>query len=333
MNRRSILFLLCAVVAAAGSAFGAPAWRPVRPVTVIVPWPAGGSTDMTARVLASQMERFLGQRIVIVNTPGAQGSIGMKDVWEAPRDGYTWGANASTDMVSYAVLGRLAQSHRDWRYFYVLWAPNLIAVRADSPYRTVEDLIAAMRARPGQVSVASAGVGSSGHLAAETFRLLANVTYRHVGYAGGAPAVVAAAAGETDAVMQLSMEAADLLRARRLRALAVMSKRPLEIEGYGVVPALGRVFPRMPEVGSYFGLVVPRDMPAEVVAGIQAAFVPAAEQPAVRRFARDRGVQALALSGAAADQATEEQAVRVACTLRDAKLAAKDPAEVGIRCP
>lgn len=333
MSKRSVLLLVVTVLATAGLASAAPGWRPARPITVIVPWPAGGSTDMTARVLGSQMERFLGQRIVIVNTPGAQGSVGMKEVWDRPRDGYTWGANASTDMVSYPILGRLPQTHRDWHYFYVLWAPNVIAVRTDSRFRSVEDLIAEMRAKPGHVTVASAGVGSSGHLAAETFRLLANVTYRHVAYAGGAPAVVATVAGETEVVMQLSMEVAEMLRARRLRALAVTSKQALEIEGYGTVPPLGRVFPRMPEVGSYFGIVVPRDLPGEIVRTIQEAFVPASKEPAVKRFARDRGVQSVTLFGEAADRATEEQAVRVGCTLREAGLAVKDPSEVGIRCP
>lgn len=333
MNRWSVLLLLVTVVAAAGSAFAAPAWRPVRPVTVIVPWPAGGSTDMTARVLASQMERFLGQRIVIVNTPGAGGSIGMKEAWDRPRDGYTWAANSSTAVISYPLLGQLDVTHRDWLYFYVLYAPNVVAVPAGSPYRTVKDLAEAMRARPGSVRVSSAGAGSSGHLGAETFRLAVGATYRHVAYAGGAPAVVAAVQGEVEAVMQLSMEVAEMLRAGRLRALAVMSRTRLTIEGYGVIPPITQAFPTFPETGSYFGLMLPKDTPGEIVSAVEAAFRAAAEAPAVKLFARQNGVVAVSLSGPRALEVTEQKARRVAWVLFEAGLAKKSPAELGIPRP
>ncbi len=333
MRKRSVLLLVVALLATAGLAYAAPGWRPARPVTVIVPWPAGGSTDMTARVLASQMERFLGQRIVIVNTPGAGGAIGMKEAWDRPRDGYTWAANSSTAVISYPVLGQLEVTHRDWLYFYVLYAPNVIAVPANSPFRTARDLAEAMRARPGAIRVSSAGAGSSGHLGAETFRLAVGATYRHVPYAGGAPAVVAAVQGEVEAVMQLSMEVAEMLRAGRLRALAVMSRSPLTMEGYGVIPPITQVLPNFPETGSYFGLMLPKDMPADIVATVEAAFRPASEAPAVRLFARQNGVVAVSLSGRQATEVTEQKARRVAWTLFEAGLAKKSPAELGIPRP
>lgn len=334
MRRRCVFLVgLCAVLALTGLASAASAWRPVRPVTVIVPWPAGGSTDMTARVLGSQMERYLGQRIVIVNTPGAGGSIGMKEAWERPRDGYTWAANSSTAVISYPVLGQLDVTHRDWLYFYVLYAPNVIAVPANSPFRTARDLVEAMRARPGAIRVSSAGAGSSGHLGAETFRLAVGATYRHVAYAGGAPAVVAAVQGEVDAVMQLSMEVAEMLRAGRLRALAVMSRTPLSLEGYGTIPAITQALPNFPETGSYFGLMVPKDMPGEMVSAVEAAFRPASEAPAVQLFARQNGVVAVSLSGRRAADVTEQKARRVAWILFEAGLAKKSPAELGIPRP
>ncbi len=331
--RPHVAILASAVLILAGIGPAAAAWKPVRPVTVIVPWPAGGSTDMTARILASQMERFLGQRIVIVNTPGGGGSIGMKEAWDRPRDGYTWAANSSTAVISYAVLGQLDVTHRDWLYFYVLYAPNVIAVPSNSPYRTVMDLAEAMRARPGAVRVSSAGAGSSGHLGAETFRVAAGATYRHVAYAGGAPAVIAAVQGEVEAVMQLSMEVAEMLRAGRLRALAVMSSTPLTIEGYGVIPAITQAFPNFPETGSYFGLMIPKDTPGEIVSAIEAAFRPAAEAPAVRLFARQNGVVAVSLTGRRALEVTEQKARRVAWLLFDAGLARRSPAELGIPRP
>jgi tripartite-type tricarboxylate transporter receptor subunit TctC len=325
---------LAVILLASAATLAAPSrWRPVRPVTVVVPWPAGGSTDMTARVLASQMERPLGQRMVIVNTPGGGGSIGMKEVWDRPRDGYTLTANSSTAVTSYAILGLLDLTHRDWVYFYTLYAPNVIAVRRDSPFKDVKDLVDAMKARPGAVTVSSAGAGSSGHLAAETFRLTAGVTYRHVPYAGGAPAVVAAVAGEVDAVMQLSMEAAEMLRAGRLRALAVMSRLPLEITGYGTIPAITRAIPNFPDTGSYFGLMAPKDMPAEILAAIDEAFKTGAGTFTVQSFARQNGVESVVLSGKEAADITELKARRVAWILFDAGLAKRSPVELNLPRP
>lgn len=333
LSATGLVVLAVGMVAAGPGLAGPPAWRPTRPVTIIVPWPAGGSTDMTARILASQMEKPLGQRIVIVNTPGGGGSIGMKEVWDRPRDGHTWTANSSTAVISYAVLGQLDLTHRDWLYFYTLYAPNVIAVKADSPIRDVKELIDAMKARPGAVTVSSAGAGSSGHLAAETFRLAAGTTYRHVAYPGGAPAVVAAVAGEVEAVMQLSMEVAEMLRAKRLRALAVMSSTPLELHGYGTIPAITGTIPTFPETGSYFGIMIPRDVPAPIVAAIDEAFQQGADTFTVRGFAKQVGVAHVVLSGKRASDVTESKARRVAWTLFDAGLAKRSPADLGIPKP
>ncbi len=329
-----VLLALVAGAAGTGAVVAGPApWRAARPITVIVPWAAGGSTDMTARVLSSQMEKHLGQRIVIINTPGGGGSIGMKEAWDKPRDGYTWTANSSTAAISYAVLGQLDLTHRDWLYFYILYAPNVIAVRVDSPIRDVKGLVDAMKARPGAVTVSSAGAGSSGHLASETFRLAAGTTYRHVAYAGGAPAVVAAVAGEVEAVMQLSMEAAEMLRAKRLRALAVTSSTPLELDGYGVIPAVTTAIPNFPETGSYFGIMVPRDMPPAVVAAIDEAFQQGGDTFTLRSFAKHVGVAHVVISGRRAADLTEAKARRVAWTLFDAGLARRSPADLGIPKP
>lgn len=288
---------------------------------------------MTARILASQMERPMSQRIVIVNSPGGGGAIGMKEVWDRARDGYTWTANSSTAVTSYAILGQLTLTHRDWLYFYTLYTPNVIAVRNESPFKNVNDLVAAMKARPGAVSVASAGAGSSGHLAAEVFRLTAQTTYRHVAYAGGAPAVLAAVAGETEVVMQLSIEAAEFLRAGRLRALAVMSKDPLEISGYGTIPPITQAIPNFPETGSNFGIMVPRDMPADILAAIDEAFRAGSDTFTVRSFVKQNGAAHITLSGKEASDATERKARRVAWILFDAGLAKRNPTELNLPRP
>src|SRR5512139_256211 len=308
-------------------------WKPTRPITVIVPWPAGGASDTTGRMIAGQMEPILGQRMVIVNTPGGAGAIGTKEVWDKPHDGYTLTANATAGFVSYALLGRMDQTHRDWIYFLPMYTPNVIAVKNDSPLKSVKDLVAAMKARPNAVTVATAGVGSSGYYFIEQFKVAAGITYRHVPYAGGAPAVVAVAGGEAEMVPQLSIEVAEMLRSKKLRALAVSTKEPLAIDGYGVIPPITKAVPKFEEYGSYFGLMAPRDLPKDVIAVLDGAFQKAAATKAVKDYARTKGGIAISISGEKAAELTERLARKEAWIMHDAGVANKSPADFKIPKP
>ena len=337
MKKKSYV-LVCAMfclalIMAAEAPVAQAQWKPTRPITVIVPWPAGGASDTTGRMIAGQMEPILGQRMVIVNTPGGAGAIGTKEVWDRPHDGYTLTANATAGFVSYALLGRMDQTHRDWIYLLPMYTPNVIAVKSDSPLKSVEDLVAAMKARPNAVTVATAGVGSSGYYFIEQFKAAAGVTYRHVPYAGGAPAVVAVASGEAEMVPQLSIEAAELLRSGKLRALAVSSREPLEIEGYGVIPSVTKAVPKFDDYGSYFGLMGPRDMPKDVIATLEDAFQKAAATKAVKDYARMKGGIPISISGEKAAELTERLARKEAWILADAGVAVKSPADFKIPKP
>ena len=337
MKKKSYV-LVCAMfclalIMAAEAPVAQAQWKPTRPITVIVPWPAGGASDTTGRMIAGQMEPILGQRMVIVNTPGGAGAIGTKEVWDRSHDGYTLTANATVSIVSYAVLGRMEQTYRDWIYFLPMYTPNVIAVKSDSPLKTVEDLIAAMKARPGAVTVATAGVGSSGYFFMEQFKVAAGITYRHVPYAGGAPAVVAVASGEAEMVPQLSIEVAELLRGGKLRALGVSTKEPLEVEGYGVIPSITKALPKFEEYGSYFGLMGPRNLPKDVITTLDDAFQKAAATKAVKDYARMKGGIAISISGEKAADLVERLARREAWILYDAGVAVKSPAEFKIPKP
>ncbi len=203
MNNRGWTATLLLVVALLAGVVPAVAgeWKPTKPITAIVPWPAGGATDLTVRILASEMEKVLGQRISVVNTPGASGAIGMQNAYDAPKDGYTWTGNADVSIVNYPVLDLMKITHRDWNHWYALMTPNIISTTADYPAKDVADLVRIMKEKPGQVAVASAGVGSSGHLALEVFKSATGAAPRHVPYAGGNPAVIATISGESSVVM------------------------------------------------------------------------------------------------------------------------------------
>jgi tripartite-type tricarboxylate transporter receptor subunit TctC len=334
MKRRSFVSLaglvaLGCVMLNAG-AWAQEKWKPARTITVIVPWPAGGASDTVGRMISGVMEQSLGQRMVVVNTPGGAGAIGTKEVWTKPHDGYTLTANATAGFVSYAMLGKLEQSHRDWLYYLPIFTPNVICVNSNSPIKSIEDLVAAMKAKPNAVVLASAGVGSSGYYAAELFKSASGVSYRHVPYAGGAPAVMAVASGEAEVVMQLSVEVAELLRGGKLRALAVSSAAPLTIDGYGTIPSLQKSLPSFPDYGSYFGLMAPGDLPKDVVASLDDAFAKAAASQALKDYAKTKGAIAVAIYGKDAKVLTERLASKEAWILADSGTATKSPADFKI---
>ena len=240
-------------------------WQPTKPINLIVPWGAGGSTDRSARVTAGILEEYLGQKIVVVNQPGAAGSVGTKSVMDAPLDGYTWTAGAAKDLGNYKVQGMLDTVISDWHLFLNVAMPQVVAVPVDSPYNTFDELLAAFKANPGQIKVASAGINSSGHTGIEQIKKYTGIDYRHVTYDGGNPAVISTVAGETDVVTQLSVEEADMLRAGRLKALAVLSTTSLEIDGYGEIEPITNWIPEFESAPIYFGIFIPKGVPEKVV--------------------------------------------------------------------
>src|SRR5439155_12217619 len=269
-------FFLHAAAAAVAIAIAGPAaaqnWKPARPINLIVPWAAGGSTDQVTRVTAAELEKALGQTIVIVNQPGASGAIGTKSALDAAKDGYTWTAGAAQDLGAYQTLGSLSTNIKDWHLFLNVANIQVIGVNPQTPYKTAKDLLDAMKAKPGKISVATAGVTSAGHNAMELISKVTDVKYRHVTYDGGNPAVVATVSGEADVTTQLAVEQADMIRGKRLRPLATVSDKALELEGYGTIPPLSSILPGFTAPANYFGIFVPNGVPDEVVKTLEKAW-------------------------------------------------------------
>src|SRR5438128_7305494 len=162
MRKRDFIQAFGAAVAAFALASPAMAqWKPTRPINLIVPWAAGGSTDQVTRVAAAEMEKQLGQTIVIVNQPGASGAIGTKSAMDAAKDGYTWTAGAAQDLGTYETLGSLKTNIRDWHLFLTVANIQVIGVNPNTPYQNAKQLVDAMKANPGKVAVATAGVTSA----------------------------------------------------------------------------------------------------------------------------------------------------------------------------
>ncbi|MBR0652014.1 tripartite tricarboxylate transporter substrate binding protein [Roseomonas terrae] len=222
MGRRSLLAGGIALGAAARPAL-AQAW-PSRPVRLIVPYPPGGASDITARLLAQELSTALGQSFVVENRGGAASIAGTQAVATAPADGYTLGVMDTAFVVNPALFGsRLPyDTRRDFTPVSLLVrAPLALVVPASSPWQTVAELIAEGRAKPGALTFASAGNGTAVHMAGEQFRQAAGFDYVHVPYRGGGPMITDLLAGRVQMAFGTVPAIAEHVRAGRLRALAV----------------------------------------------------------------------------------------------------------------
>ena len=337
MDARFGRFLSAGFVAAIAALAALPSaaqWKPAKPITIIVPWAAGGSTDQVTRITAAELEKALGQKVVSVNQPGASGSIGTKSVIEAPKDGYTWAAGAAKDLGTYVVLGMLDTKIQDWALFLSVANVSTLSVNPSTPYKSVDDLLGAMKAKPGQVSVATAGVNSSGHSAMEAIARAAGVKYKHVTYDGGNPAVVATVAGETEATTQLTVEQAEMIRGKRLRPLAVVGDRPIDLDGYGTIEPITKALPQFKEPANYFGIFIPKSVPPDVIATVEKIWADQIMNSAVlKKYATEKGAQFSPSYGAGAMKAAMPAVQVNAWMAVDGGKAKVSPDTVGIPKP
>ncbi len=338
MNRflRNILMLTAALGLIVGSAFaqGDYPWKPDRPITIIVPWAAGGSTDQVTRVMAAELEDALGTSVVVVNQPGASGSIGTTNAMNAPLDGYTWAAGAVRDLGTYAVLDMLDTRVDDWHLYFGVSNTGVVAVNPNTPYETFDDLMAAFEENPGQISVATAGLSSAGHTVIEAIAAATGITYRHIPYDGGNPAVIATVAGEADVVTQLAVEEAEMIRAGRLRPLVAYSEQPLVLEGVGEIPPITNWLPDVRVPTNYFGIWAPKGIPDEVVQTMNMVWEDVMENSeALRSYAQERGALFDPMYGDEALASAIPSAAHQAYTLFDAGKAPIDPASIGYERP
>ena len=330
-SARTVLLALL-LGTAASAAFAQ--WKPARPINLIVPWAAGGSTDQVTRVTAAELEKALGQTIVIINQPGASGSIGTKSALDAAKDGYTWTAGAAQDLGTYETLGSLKTRTADWHLFLTVANIQVIGVNPATPYQNAQQLLDAMKAQPGKVSVATAGVTSAGHNAMELIAKSTGVTYRHVTYDGGNPAVVATVAGEADVTTQLAVEQADMIRGKRLRPLATVSDKALDLEGYGAIPPLSNTLPGFVAPANYFGIFIPKGVPDEVVKTVEKIWAEQiSKSEALKKYAQSRGALFAPSSGEASQKAVFPAVQANAWLLFSSGKAKVSPDTVGIAKP
>ena len=328
--RAAILGSLGAL-AFAGAA--AAEWKPSGPINIIVPWGAGGSTDQITRVTAPIISEELGVSVVVVNQPGASGAIGTQEVLNKPRDGLTWTANAIANNATYSVSGLLEGAHiDDWHIYLSVANAPLISVPADSEFQDFGQLLEAFRERGAEITVATAGVTSSGGTAIAGLADAGGFKYRMVAYDGGGPAAIATAAGEAMVTTQLAVEQTELVRGGRLRALAVMSDQPLVVEGVDPIPPVTEWL-EIPLAPDYFGIFIPRGVPDEVVAEmdrIWAERVMTSED--IKTYAETFGAVFAPSFGDEARALAMPIVIHEACSSVERGEAVNPPSSIGIDC-
>jgi tripartite-type tricarboxylate transporter receptor subunit TctC len=277
MTRRLFIFLaLIASQAALAQTY------PAKPIRVVVPFPPGGGTDIVARTVTPKMAEILGQPFVIENRAGAGGNIGTEAVAKSPADGYTLlVASASTAINTTLVPNLSWDFRRDFAPVVLMVVNNhLLAAHPSVPANNVRELLALAKAKPGQVTYASYGPGSSAHLTAELFKLMASVDLLHVPYKGAAPAVNDLLGGQVNIIFADVAAMLSHLKSGKLKALGIGSAK--RFEGLPDVPTIAESGVPGFEAGGFLGLVAPAGTPAAVIQALNAAAQKSLAQPEVR---------------------------------------------------
>jgi tripartite-type tricarboxylate transporter receptor subunit TctC len=307
-------------------------WRPERPVTIIVPFPPGGTADQVARLVGAEMEKVFNQRFLVMNQPGATGAIGARAVRDAPKDGYTWCGTAHRLVGTYAIMSDVRIALDEFHQFLAITNVPVISVGTRQPYADFGALLEALRARPGQLSVGTAGPATSGHFAMEAIAQTVSVRYRHVTYNGGAPAVLSTASGETVINAELASDQAEMIRSGRLKPLAALAPQPLELSGHGRIPSITQWIPNLPAVTTQFGVLIPKGVPQNVVDTVDRVWREViAPSPALKTWADERGALLTVLSGKAAEEAVWPTVVASAWMMHNAGLTRAAPETIGIQ--
>ena len=289
---KKLLTTLVLGLAALGAS--AQAW-PTKPVTLVVPFPPGGSTDFIARAIGPSLTKTFGQTFIVDNKAGATGTIGAAAVKRAAPDGYTFLVTSLGPLViaPHLVKGMQYDALKDFDPITVaVQAPNVLVVPAASPHKSLADVVAYEKANPGKMSFASSGNGSSDHLTAELFWLESGTTGLHVPYKGGGPAISDLLGGQVDASFQNVNAVLQHIKAGKLRPLAVTGAKRSPV--LPDVPTMAEAGVKNVDVYSWQGVVGPKGLPADVRTKFHDAVVAALKDPAVNSQLTGLGLEVVA---------------------------------------
>jgi tripartite-type tricarboxylate transporter receptor subunit TctC len=298
VNRRIHFAALALALLALGAAPALALDYPTRAVRVIVPYPAGGTTDIMARLVANYISEKLGQTFVVENKPGGGTNIGTQEVINAAPDGYTLLIPSPANAINATLYKQLPFDYlRDTvPVAGIARVPNVMEVNPEVPVKTVQEFIDYAKKNPGKLNMASSGNGSSIHLSGELFKAMTGVDMVHVPYKGSAPAITDLAGGQVQVMFDNLPSSISFIKAGRLRALGVTSAQAVPV--LPGVPTVAETVPGF-EASSWFGVAAPKGTPNEIVDKLNREINAAIADPKIKARIEDLG--GIAFPGSAAD--------------------------------
>jgi len=297
--RRQILHLTAGAVAlAAASRLANAQAYPVRPVRIVVPFAAGGTTDIIARLIAQRLSERLTQQFLIENRPGAGANIGVEAVVRAPADGYTLLLVSPANTTNPSLYEKLNFNFMEdiAPVGGIIRVPNVVEVHPSFPAKTIPELIAYARANPGKINHASAGIGTASHMAGELFKAMTGLQMVHVPYRGNAPALTDLLAAQVQLGFESMPSSIQYIRSGALRALGVSTMAPSEaLPG---VPTVNEFVPGY-ESSAFYGIGVPNRTPAGIIETLNREINAALADPHMKARFADLG--GMPLAGSPAD--------------------------------
>ena len=308
------------IILALGLLAAAPAWAqdwPAKPVRFIVPYPPGGGTDVIARIVQNRLSEALGQTIVIENRGGAGG---IEAAAKSAPDGYTFLFTLSSHTINPLLYKLNYDVERDFTpVTLIVSVPQLIAAYPGAPFKSMQDVVAMAKADPGKLNFASVGNGTPSHIAGELLKLRAGIDLVHVPYKGGGPAVADALGGQVSLVIVSMPAAISLVRAGKLRALAVTTSR--RNPGAPEIPTVAEAL-NIPdyEVDSWYAMFAPAKTPPAIVARMQKEMARVIQLPDVKQQLLVQGGDTVGSTPEELDRVVKNELRKWAELIRDAKI-------------
>ncbi len=317
----------------------AAAW-PERPITVVVMYSAGGGTDTVIRTLAGEMAKSMGWTVNVVNKPGAVGGVATRFLLNKPTDGYWWLGAANYNKFVRVMGHSDSKAWEDWQYFQAANSLASWSVRADSPFQTFEDVVAAAKEKPGQISISTSGTGGLWQELALIVSEAAGIKLKYVPYKGGKPATLAGLQGEVDIAGGGVHEHIEFIKAGKLRNLQQTGREDLVVPDIGTLRSVGSMVPSLKPLlplSGIYNIALKRDTPIEVLQLVKSAFVAAVQSPAFKKIAQSKYFDIDIRTGEAADRRAAQVECVTASTFYNVQdqigKKVKSPEELGLPAP